>query len=74
VIVEFVVEVDIGAARRIEAGQQLAHDNEQFHVCGFFDEPALRLVLIGLRSLTGSQHVVDVGVELVALIAVCGLS
>jgi hypothetical protein len=70
VVVEFVIEVDVGAARRIEAGQQLAHHDEQFEVGRLLDEPVLGLVLVGLGGLAGWEDVLGVGVELVALVAV----
>ena len=74
VVAQFVVEVDVGAARRIEAGQQLAHDDQQLHVRRFLDEAALGFVLVLLGGLALLEDVLGVGVELVALVAVGGLS
>jgi hypothetical protein len=70
VVAQLVVEVDVGAARRIKAGQQLAHHDQQLQVGRLLDEAALwpRLVLLG--GLPLFQHMLGVGVELVALVAV----
>ena len=70
VIVQLVIEVDVGAARRVEAGQELAHHDQQLQVGGFFDEPALGFVLVGFGRLAVLEDVLRVGVELVALVAV----
>jgi hypothetical protein len=72
VVAQFVVEVDVGAARRIEAGQQLAHHDQQLQVRRLLDEAALGLVLVLLGGLAVLQDVLRVGVELVALVAVGG--
>jgi hypothetical protein len=53
VVVQLVIEVDVGAARRVEAGQQLAHHDQQLEVGRLLDEPALGLVLVGLGGLAG---------------------
>ena len=70
VVAQLVVEVDVGATGRIEAGQQLAHHDQQLEVGRLLDETALDLVLVLLGGLPGTQHVLGVGVELVALVAV----
>ena len=70
VVVQLVVEVDVGAARRVEAGQQLAHDDQQLQVRRLLDEAALGFVLVLLGGLAVLQDVLRVGVELVALVAV----
>ena len=74
VVVQFIVEVDIRAARRIEAGQQLADDDQELHICRFLDETALGLVLVLLGGLALLEDVLRVGVELVAFVAVGGLA
>jgi len=70
VIAQFVVEVDVGAARRIEAGEQLADHDQQPHVRGLFYEAPFGFVLVLLGSLARSEHMLRIGVELVALVAV----
>ena len=74
VVVQLVVEVDVGAGRRIETGQQLAHHDQQLAVGRLLDEAPLHLVLVLLGRLPVLQHVLGVGVELVALVAVGGLA
>ena len=74
VVAQLVVEVDVRAARRIEAGQQLADDDQQLHVRRLLDEAALGLVLVLLGGLALLEDVLRVGVELVALVAVGGLA
>ena len=54
VVVQLVVEVDVGAARRVEAGEQLAHHDQQLQVRRLLDEAALGLVLVLLRRLAVS--------------------
>src|SRR5439155_9947892 len=46
VVAQFVIEVDVRAARRIEAGQQLADNDQQLHVRRLLDKAALGLVLV----------------------------
>ena len=46
VVAHLVVEIDVGAARRVEAGQELAHHDQQLAVGGLFDEAPLGLVLV----------------------------
>ena len=70
VVAQFVVEVDVRAARRIEAGQQLADDDHQLHVGRLLYEAALGFVLVLLGGLPLLEDVLCVGVELVALVAV----
>jgi hypothetical protein len=55
VVAQLVVEVDVGAARRIEAGQQLAHHDQQLQVGRLLDEAALHLVLVLLGGLPSSS-------------------
>ena len=54
VVAQLVVEVDVGAARRIEAGQQLADHDQQLQVRRLLDEAALGLVLVLLGGLARS--------------------
>ena len=70
VVVQLVIEVDVGAARRVEAGEELAHHDQQLEVGRFLDEAALGLVLVGFGRLAVLQDVLRVGVELVAFVAV----
>ena len=68
VVLHRLVDVEVGAARRIEAGEQLVHDNEQPHVRRLLDEPLLYLILVGFGlGLAGlGIHVLEqrgVGVE-----------
>ena len=70
VIVQLVVEIDVGAARRVEAGQELAHHDQQLEIGRLLDEPPLGLIFIGFRGLAAFQDVLRVGVELVSLVAV----
>lgn len=70
VVAQFVIEVDVGAARRVEAGQELAHYDQELEVGRFFDETALGFVLVGLRRLAVLKDVLRVGVEFVAFVAV----
>ena len=74
VVAQLVVEIDVRAARRIEAGQQLADDDQQLHVRRLLDEAALGFVLVLLGGLAVLEDVLRVGVELVALVAVRGLA
>ena len=55
---------------RREAGEQLAHDDQQLHLRRFLDEAALDFVLVLLGGLAVLQDVLLVGVELVTLVAV----
>jgi len=73
VVVQLVVEVDVRAARRIEAGQQLADDDQQLHVRRFLNEAALGFVLVLIGGLALLEDVLRVGVELVALVTIRGL-
>ena len=50
-ILHFVVEVDVGAARGVEAGKQFADDDEQFAVGGFFDKAAFEFGFVGAGRL-----------------------
>ena len=70
VVVQLVIEVDVGAAGRVKAGQQLAHHDQQLAVGRLLDEAALGLVLVGLGGLAALEDMLRVGVELVALVAV----
>ena len=72
VVPQLAVEIDVRAARRVEAGQELADDDQELQVRRLLDETALRLVLVLLRRLAPLQDVLRVGVELVALVAVGG--
>ena len=47
VVLHGLVDVEIGAARRIEAGEQLVHHDEQPHVRRLLDEQLLHLILVG---------------------------
>ena len=67
---QLVIEVDVGAARRVEAGQELAHHDQELEVGRFLNEPALGFVLVGFGALAGLEDVLRVGVELVAFVAV----
>ena len=69
-VVQLVVQVDAGAGGRIEAGQQLADDDQQLAVGRLLDKAALDLRLVLLRAGKARQHVPRVGVELVAFVAV----
>ena len=73
-IPQLVVEVDVRAAWRVEARQQLADDDKQLQVRWFLDEAPLDLVFVLLGRLPGLEHVLRVRVELVALVAVLGLA
>src|SRR4029077_8757858 len=70
VVAQFVIEIDVGTTRRIEAGKQLTDDNQQLHVRRLIDEAALGFVLVLLGSLPLLENVLRVGVELVAFVAV----
>ena len=48
VVLHGLVNVEIGAGRRIEAGEQLVHHDEQLHVCRLFGEQRLGPLLVGL--------------------------
>ena len=73
VVTQFIVQINIGAAWRVKAGQQLAHHNQQLQVGGLFNEAALHLGLVLLGGGKTFQHKLCVSVELVSLIAVCWL-
>ena len=70
VIAQFVIEVDVGATRRVEAGEKLAHHDQELEVGGFFDELALGLLLVGFGGLARLEDLLGVCIELVALVAV----
>ena len=70
VVAQLVIEVDVGAARRVKASQELAHHDQQFKVGRLIDEAPLSLVLVVLRGLAVFQNVLRVGIELVPFVAV----
>ena len=72
VVAQLVVEVDDGAGGCVEAGEQLADHDQQFHVGGLVLEAPLGFVFVGLGGLAVGQHVLDVGVVLVTLVALLG--
>ena len=48
VVLHRLVDVEIGAGRRVEAGEQLVHDDQQLHVGRLLDEQRLGPLLVGL--------------------------
>ena len=52
VVAHLLVDVEVGRARRVEAGQQLVDDDEQAHLAGLVDEAALDVLL----ELLDPQH------------------
>ena len=70
VVAQFVIQVDVAAARRVKAGQQLAHHDQQLQVGRLLDETAFGFILVRLGGLALRQHMQGVGVELIALVAV----
>ena len=48
VVLHGLVQVQDGAARRVEAGEQLVDHDEQLHLGGLFAETALHLIFVGL--------------------------
>ena len=73
-VAQLVVQVDVAAAGRVKTRQQLAHHNQQLQVGGLFDEAALHLVFVLLGRLVFGQHMLGVGVKLVALVALGGFA
>jgi hypothetical protein len=68
VILHTLVDVEVGAGRRIEACEELIDDDQQLHVGGLFFEFVLGVEFIGFGfGLLGSGHDVlgDFGVEVV---------
>ena len=45
VVLHLLVDVEVGGARRVEAGQQLVDHDQQPHLAGLLDEPLLDLLL-----------------------------
>ena len=48
VVLHGLVDVEVGAGRRVEAGEQLVHHDQQLHVGRLFDEQVLGPLLVGL--------------------------
>ena len=48
VVLHRLVDVEVGAGRRVEAGQQLVHHHQQLHVRRLLDEQRLGPLLVGL--------------------------
>jgi hypothetical protein len=67
VIAQLVVEIDAGAARSVEAGQEFAHHDQQLEVGRLLNETPLGLIFISFRGLAVFQDVLCIGVELVSL-------
>ena len=69
VVAQVAVQVDVGAAGRIEAGQQLADHNQQPAVGRLVLEAALHLGFVLVGAVEPLEHPVFVGLVLVAVIA-----
>ena len=48
VVLHRLVDVEVGAGRRVEAGEQLVHDDQQLHVRRLLGEQCLGALLVGL--------------------------
>ena len=84
-VLHVLVDVEVGGRRRVEAGQQLVHDDQQLHLPGLLDEALLHLLLellhlvhrrlFGLVEMRGEHLPVDLvlpqplGQPLAALLA-----
>ncbi|MNY30730.1 hypothetical protein D3C86_1648540 [compost metagenome] len=68
-VLQFVVQVDVGATGSIKAGKQLADHDQQLHAGRLFDEASLGFVFVLLGGLAGAQHMLLVGVVFVAFVA-----
>ena len=44
-VLHLLVDVEVGGRRRVEAGQELVHDDQQLHLPGLLDEALLHLLL-----------------------------
>ncbi|MNE14656.1 hypothetical protein D3C80_1075440 [compost metagenome] len=58
-VTHLLVDVEVGRGRRVEAGQQLVHHDEQAHLPWLLDETLLHLLLEGLRVFVAQHLVVD---------------
>lgn len=74
VIAQLVVEVDVGAGRRIKPSQQFADHDQQLQVGRLVDKALLGLIFVVLGGLIFLQYILGVGVKLIALVAVLGLA
>lgn len=73
-IAQLVVKVDVGAARRVAAGEKLRDHYQELRIRRLLDEPPLDFGLVGRRALPALEDEPRVCVVLVALITVRGLA
>ena len=70
VIMQLVVQINVGAARSIKSREQLAHYNQQLEIGWLFDEAALDLIFVSLSGLAVLENMLGISIKLIAFIAV----